>query len=176
MSALAWDHNLYYHRLLLRHLPRTCGRVLDVGCGAGALAAEVATRADHVDALDRSPAMIEQARSVTPANVTCVLADVLDEPLPESAYDAIVSISALHHMPLEDVLPQLARALRPGGLLAAVALPRTDVMRDWHIELTAAIGHRLFGVAFAALRSSGRGHWYAMEPSHSVMPVVLHPP
>ena len=30
-----WDHNAYYHGLLLRHLPRPCGRVLDVGCGAG---------------------------------------------------------------------------------------------------------------------------------------------
>src|SRR5260370_24027082 len=70
MSALDWDHNAYYHRLLLRHLPRPCSRVLDVGCGAGAFAAKLATRAGHVDALDRSPAMIEQARSVVPANVT----------------------------------------------------------------------------------------------------------
>src|ERR1039457_293442 len=48
MNALDWDHNAYYHRLLLRHLPRPCNRVLDVGCGAGAFAVELAKRAEHV--------------------------------------------------------------------------------------------------------------------------------
>jgi SAM-dependent methyltransferase len=176
MRALAWDHNAYYHRLLLRHLPSPCGRVLDVGCGAGALAAELAARADHVDALDRCPAMIEQAKRVAPANVTCLLADVLEEPLGEAQYDAIVSLSALHHLPLGEALPRLAAALRPGGVLAAAALPRPDLRREWPAELTAAVGHRIFGVAFAALRASGRGGWYAMQPSHAIMPVVVDPP
>jgi SAM-dependent methyltransferase len=175
MGVLAWDQNAYYHRLLLRHLPRPCIRVLDVGCGAGVLAAELATRADHVDAIDRAPGMVELAKRIVPANVTCILADVLDEPLPESEYDAIVSLTALHHMPLDEVLPRLASALRPGGVLAVVALPRGDVLRELPAELTAAIGHRLFGVAFAALRAAGRGGWYAIQPSHAAMPVVLEP-
>ncbi len=49
VNALDWDHNAYYHRLLLRHLPRPCNRVLDVGCGAGAFAVELAKRAERVD-------------------------------------------------------------------------------------------------------------------------------
>jgi ubiquinone/menaquinone biosynthesis C-methylase UbiE len=175
MNALDWDHNAYYHRLLLRHLPRPCNRVLDVGCGAGGFAVELAKRAGHVDALDRSPAMIEEAKRVSPPNVTCILADVLQEPLPDARYDAIVSITALHHAPLEEVLPRLARALRPGGVLAAVALPRHDLPHELPVELTAAIGHRLFGTAFATLRSRGRRPWYAMEPAHLIMPVVLDP-
>ena len=176
MSALDWDHNAYYHRLLLRHLPRPCHRVLDVGCGAGAFATELASRAGHVDALDRSPAMIEIASRVTPSNVTCILADVLDEPLPDEGYDAIVSVNALHHVPLEDVLPRLAAALRPGGVLAAAALPRLDLRRELPAELAATVGHRLFGIAFATLRASGRGGWYGKQPSHKIMPVVPHPP
>jgi SAM-dependent methyltransferase len=175
MSALDWDHNAYYHRLLLRHLPRPCSRVLDVGCGAGAFAAKLATRAGHVDALDRSPAMIDQARGVVPANVTCVLADVLLEPLPDARYDAIVSISALHHAPLEESLPRLARALRPGGVLAAAALPRADLRHELAAEMTAAIGHRLYGAAFAIFRATSGGRWYAKEPSHAMMPVVMEP-
>ncbi|HSR87190.1 MAG TPA: class I SAM-dependent methyltransferase [Streptosporangiaceae bacterium] len=175
MSVLAWDHNAYYHRLLLRHLPTPCGRVLDVGCGAGDLAAALARRADHVDALDRSPAMVELARRVVPSNVTCILADVLERPLPESSYDAIVSMSALHHMPLEEVLPRLARALRPGGVLATVALPRADPLREGVAELIAAIAHQLFGVAFVTLRAAGNEGWYAVPPSHAIMPVVLTP-
>jgi SAM-dependent methyltransferase len=174
MSALEWDHNAYYHRLLLRHLPRPCGRVLDVGCGAGAFAVELARRAAHVDALDRSPAMIDAARRVVPSNVTCILADVLHEPLPDARYDAIVSISALHHAPVEEVLPRLAGALRPGGVLAAAALPRLDLAHELPAELTAAIGYRMFGAAFATLRAVGGGRWYAKEPSR-LMPVVLDP-
>jgi SAM-dependent methyltransferase len=175
MNGLDWDHNAYYHRLLLRHLPRPCHRVLDLGCGAGGFAVELAKRAEHVDALDRSPAMIEEAKRVAPPNVTCILADVLQDPLPDARYDAIVSISALHHTPLDEVLPRLAGALRPGGVLAAVALPRLDLLQELPAELTAMIGHRLFGAAFAVLRACGRGRWYVKEPNRGLMPVVLDP-
>ena len=176
MSALDWDHNSYYHRLLLRHLPRRCERVLDVGCGAGALAARLAGRAGHVDALDRSPVMIEAARRAVPGNVTCILGDVLHEPLPAGRYDAIVSLTALHHMPLEDVLPRLAAALRPGGVLAAVALPRLDLPREAAAELAGAVGYRVLGAGFAVLRASGRGSWHERPPGSAAMPMVLDPP
>ena len=46
--------------------------------------------------------MIEEAKRRTPGSVNCVLADVLAEPLPGTDYDAIFSVSALHHMPLKD--------------------------------------------------------------------------
>jgi SAM-dependent methyltransferase len=176
MGALAWDQNAYYHRLLLQHLPPSCGRVLDVGCGAGELAAKLATRSDRVDALDRSATMVEHAKRVVPANVTCIVADVLDEPLPESAYDAIVSMTALHHMALDAALPRLAAALRPGGVLAVVALPRTDLLREWPSELAAGIGYRIFAMAFAVRRAAGRASRYAIQPSHAIMPMVLSPP
>jgi SAM-dependent methyltransferase len=172
MSALDWDHNAYYQGLLLRHLPRPCSRVLDVGCGAGAFAAQLATRSEHVDALDRSPAMIDLARLVTPSNVTCILGDVLLDPLPDGHYDAIVSNTALHHMQLDRVLPRLARALRPGGILAVVALPRTDMPREFPAEVGAAIGHRVLGAGFAVLRASRGGGCYGMGPGHAIMPVL----
>jgi ubiquinone/menaquinone biosynthesis C-methylase UbiE len=176
MRLLDWDHNAYYHRLLIRQLPSPCTRVLDVGCGAGAFAAELARRAEHVDALDRSPAMIEAARQMTPANVTCILSDVMRDPLPAERYDAIVSVTALHHLPIDDALRRLSRALRPGGVLAAVALPRHDLARELPVEFLAATGHRVFGATFAVLRASGRGGWYRLAPSHETMPKVLDPP
>ena len=63
MINLAWDHNSYYHERLLRALPERCGRVLDVGCGTGELAARLAARADRVDALDLSPVMPQRGRT-----------------------------------------------------------------------------------------------------------------
>jgi SAM-dependent methyltransferase len=176
MGLLDWDHNGFYHRLLLRHLPPGSEQVLDVGCGAGAFAAKLARRAGHVDALDRSPAMIEAAKLVVPSNVTCILGDVMTDQLPADHYDAIMSVTVLHHLLLDDALRRLSAALRPGGVLAAIALPRTDLQRDLPVELLAATGHRMFGAAFAVLRVSGRGDWYQLHPNHEAMPKVLDPP
>lgn len=173
---LDWDHNAYYHRLLLRQLPQPCPRVLDVGCGSGAFATQLAQRAEQVDALDRSPEMIEAARLATPSNVQCVLGDAMEDPLPGNNYDAIVSISALHHMPLQEALRYLAAALRPGGVLAVVALPRRDLGHELPIELVAAAGHRLLGALLLAARSVGNKDWLAKDSTHAMMPVVTDPP
>ncbi|KQC37174.1 bifunctional 2-polyprenyl-6-hydroxyphenol methylase/3-demethylubiquinol 3-O-methyltransferase UbiG [Frankia sp. ACN1ag] len=173
---LDWSHNAYYQRLLLRQMPQPARRVLDVGCGAGAFAARLARRSEQVDAVDRSAEMIEQARRATPRNVHCVLGDVLTDPLPGKDYDAIFSISALHHMPLPEALGVLAAALRPGGVLAVVALPRTDLRHELPVEIVAAFGHRLLGAVFLATRLLGRGSGFAKDPAHASMPVVMNPP
>jgi SAM-dependent methyltransferase len=170
--VLDWDHNAYYHRLLLRQLPQRCQRVLDVGCGAGSFAAQLAQRSKQVDAVDRSAAMIEEAKRRTPDNVNCVLADVLVDALPSRDYDAIFSITALHHMPLQDALLVLADALRPGGVLAAVALPRPDPRHEFPVEIVAAVGHRLLGAVFLAKRWLGSRGGFAKDLDPS-MPVVM---
>ncbi len=163
MLNFPWDHNAYYHPLLLRRLPPRCERVLDVGCGAGTFAAKLAARADTVDALDRSPAMVEAARRSTPANVTCRLGDVLTMPLPSGHYDAVTSVSVLHHLPLEEALHRFEVALRPGGVLAAVALPRVEAARELPTELVAVPAHLLIGLL------SSR---YRREETHDVMPMA----
>ena len=141
MVNLAWDHNTYYHQRLLRALPARCDRVLDVGCGAGAFAARLAARAGQVDALDRSPEMIARARQAVPGNVTCLLGDVTAVPLPDGSYDAVTSISALHHLDLTVALPRLAAAMRPGGLLVAVALHRLEVPRGLPAEAVTVLAN-----------------------------------
>jgi SAM-dependent methyltransferase len=173
--TLNWDHNAYYQRLLVKQLPTPCGRVLDVGCGAGAFAARLGGRAERVDAVDKSAAMIEAARRRAPANVTCVHADVMKLSLPAEHYDAIVSITALHHLPLGDALRHLAPALRPGGVLAAVVLPRSELPREAPVEVVAAAADRAFGAVFAALRMTGVDSWYPLEPTDDSMPKVVAP-
>lgn len=173
---LDWDHNAYYQRLLLRQLPRRCERVLDVGCGAGSFALRLAQRSGRVDAVDRSAEMIAEARRRAPENVNCVLADVLVDPLPSEGYDAIVSITALHHMPLEEALTRLSDALVPGGVFAAIALPRRDLRRELPIEVAAVVGHRLLGAAFWLKRLLSSGNGFAKDPDRSSMPVVMDPP
>jgi SAM-dependent methyltransferase len=165
----AWDHNSYYHERLLRALPARCGRVLDVGCGVGEFAARLAERADRVDALDRSPVMIAEAERTVPANVTCLLGDGATADLPAGAYDAVTSISALHHMDLPVVLPRLAAALRPGGLLIAVALHRLEIPRGLPAEGVSVFGNNARRVVLLCL-PAGRQYRREMYRRHAAQP------
>ncbi|WP_448641190.1 class I SAM-dependent methyltransferase [Geodermatophilus sp. URMC 63] len=142
---LSWDHDAHYRPVLLGALPSRCERVLEVGCGGGDLAVLLAERVTRVDAVDRSPEMVALARARVPAAVRVVAADVLDLDLPAGGYDAVVSTSVLHHLPLEEALRSWAAAVRPGGVVAAVALPRVDLPRELPVEAVAAVAHRVVG-------------------------------
>lgn len=113
VNRLAWDHNAYYHRLVLSRLPTGAQRVLDAGCGAGLRAAKLGQRVPHIDAVDRDAIMVQRARLAAGPGVVVRQADLLTDTLPEAAYDVVVSVSALHHLPLHAALPRLATALRP---------------------------------------------------------------
>ncbi|TKJ16821.1 methyltransferase [Blastococcus sp. CCUG 61487] len=167
-----WDHNSWYHRLLLRQVPAGAERALDVGCGAGTLARRLADVVPHVDAFDRSPEMVAEARAVAPPNLDVQVADALTVELPQNSYDAVVSMAVLHHLPLAEALPRMAGWLRPGGVLAAVALPRADLPRGLPVEAAAAVAHHGLGLAFRALRPLTGAELFRHEPSHDAMPVA----
>src|SRR3954447_22300715 len=98
MGVTDWSHNSWYHPLLLRSVPAGAQRVLDVGCGAGALARRLAESVPHVDGVDLSPEMIEAALREAPPNVTFRVGDVLTLDPPPGSYDAILSSAVLHHL------------------------------------------------------------------------------
>ncbi len=168
---LSWDHNAHYRPALLRALPDRCERVLEVGCGAGDLAAVLAGRATSVDAVDRSPQMVALARARVPANVRVIEADVLSLDLPPGGYDAVVGVSVLHHLPLEEALQHLAAAVRPGGVLAMVALPRTDLPRDLPVEALAVVVNRAVGL-WRLARGRSRGGPPPGMPVRAAEPTV----
>jgi SAM-dependent methyltransferase len=108
-----------FERALLACLPAACGRVLEVGCGHGALTRHLAARAESVLAIDLSPEMIRLARSlsVDHSNVEYRVADVMEDALPDAAFDVVLSAATLHHLPLEPAVRTLAAAVKPGGWL-----------------------------------------------------------
>ena len=114
-----FDYLQPWERALLTRLPKRYDRVLDVGCGHGALTRALADRADSVIALDVSPAMIHVARkhSLGRHNIEYVRADVLAYELPEAMFDIVVCVATLHHLPFTSTVHRLANAVRPGGLL-----------------------------------------------------------
>jgi SAM-dependent methyltransferase len=100
----------------------------------------------------------------------------MELPLPAEHYDAIVSITPLHHVPLDEALRHLAPALRPGGVLAAVVVPRPDLPREASTEVVAAVANRALGALFAAPRPTGHGGWYGLDPINEAMPKVFDAP
>jgi len=101
--------------------PRT---VVDLGCGAGALARACADRWPEatVFGLDSSAEMLARAAAV-PSTVHWAQADVAEWRQKEPV-DLIVSNAALHWLPDHEALfPRLVSFLPPGGVLA-VQMPR----------------------------------------------------
>jgi SAM-dependent methyltransferase len=135
---LAWVHHVGYSQhaeqtgpgvvALLREGGLGPGAsVLDVGCGSGLLARQLRAAGFVVRGVDASPAMIELARDYEPdAKFDVVSLPTGLEPgdngaLPES--DAVVSTGhVLNYLDtraqIAQALSELARAVRPGGLLA----------------------------------------------------------
>lgn len=96
-------------------------RVLDVGCGPGALTSLLVTRlgAGHVAAVDPSPPFVAAAAA------RCHGADVRrgvaeDLPFPDDSFDAALAQLVVHFMrdPVKG-LRQMGRVTRPGGTVAA---------------------------------------------------------
>jgi 2-polyprenyl-3-methyl-5-hydroxy-6-metoxy-1,4-benzoquinol methylase len=115
--------------------------------------------------------MVALARERVPANVDVWVDDITIAQLPSAHYDVVTSISALHHVELAQVLPRLAEALRPGGLLIAVALPRTDLPRDIPIEALSSVGNRVLGAAFRLEQVLTGRRRYAHEATVREMPM-----
>ena len=96
-------------------------RVLDVGCGPGALTAELVRRvgASAVAAADPMAHFVAAARQRNPG-VEVVQASAESLPFPDSGFDATLAQLVVHFMtdPLAGI-SEMARVTRAGGVVAA---------------------------------------------------------
>ncbi len=91
-------------------------RILDLGCGDGALTAELVAAGAEVVGCDASVELLEAARA---RGLDVVQADGHALPF-EAEFDAVFSNAALHWMTRPgDVVAGVGRALRPGGRFVA---------------------------------------------------------
>src|SRR5215467_8284720 len=97
---------------------------LDVGCGTGFLALELAARGHQVVGVDFASAMIEEARRKAAARGLSVRfeeADAEQLPFAPRSFDLVISRHVLWTLPHpQAAIGEWTRVLRPGGRLAVV--------------------------------------------------------
>lgn len=145
-AAPNWDRTLdrlgqrdEYEMILRASLPlqepravRLTPRVLDCGVGTGALSqalAKVWPTPFELDGIDISPLMLERAsRNLREASVEATLrqGDVRRLPYPNGAFDLVMTAHVLEHLvDPQAALREIARVLKPGGLLIACLTRRS---------------------------------------------------
>jgi SAM-dependent methyltransferase len=105
------------------------GDALDLGCGGGQASLRLAARGYRVVGVDFAPSAIELARRNAPA-LAFIVGDCLALELPAARFDLAVDNHALHCLIGADrarFLREVARVLRPGGLLFSETMSRDGV-------------------------------------------------
>jgi len=113
-------------------------RVLDVGCGTGALAVSIRTKFPHVEVvgLDPDPKALSIARrKAKRAGVAVRFDQGYGGALPyrDAEFDRVTSSLMLHHLDLATrhrMLRDLLRVLRPGGSLHLLDFGRSEEQSD----------------------------------------------
>jgi ubiquinone/menaquinone biosynthesis C-methylase UbiE len=166
------------------------GRVLEAGCGTGAICRELAGRPGigAVVGLDPSPFFLERARALAAgiAGLAFDEGDARAMPYGDGAFDVVLFHTCLSHVPRpEAALGEAFRVLRPGGRLAilegdyattTVAIGPYDPLQTCVEAALAALVHdrwvvrRLAGLVaaagFAVERFDSYGYVQAAAPDY----------
>lgn len=134
-------------------LPQT-GRVLDVACGSSPL---WPLPGRHYVGVDASTAELAAARDRGVPHLVQATAAAL--PIPDASVDAVTCSMSLQILtPLADVLAEISRVLRPGGLLVAT-MPARGPLRPADLPALAGL-----------LVTLGRGLGYPNDPALRQLP------
>lgn len=112
-------------------------RILDAGCGTGALAVECALRGAHVVAIDLSPTLVALAQDRAPRDlkggaIVFRSGDMLDAGL--GRFDHVVAMDSLIHYQAADIVRVLSGlAARTSSSLLITHAPRTPALTLMHI-------------------------------------------
>lgn len=127
-SWIAWarrpGHDSYwqFHRdRFLELLPPPRGQVLDLGCGEGRVARDLASRGYRVVGIDRSQAMVRAAASAGTPGV--LVADAAGLPFRDRAFDLVIAFMSPQDMDdLPGAVREAARVLTASGRLCLAAV------------------------------------------------------
>ncbi|MFI1091489.1 class I SAM-dependent methyltransferase [Streptomyces sp. NPDC020917] len=134
--------------------------VLDLGAGTGKLTGVLTDLGHRVTAVEPDPGMLAELRVRFPG-VTAQAGGAEDIPLPDASVDAVLVGQAFHWFDQDRALPEIARVLRPGGVLAALWNGDDDRV-EWIAELGRISGSRVSFVDWPS--SHGIGAHPAFSP------------
>lgn len=125
-------------------------RVLDIGCGDGALVAALARRGAIVTGLDRNPVMLAAARARLDASgLETALCEGDGAALlcPDNTFDLVTAVTVLCFVAdATRVLAEIARVLRPGGRLVIGELGRWSLWAARR-RVASCLGHKTWRAA-----------------------------
>lgn len=149
MAGDYWNHNVAFHRRIVRDAALRGGNALDVGCGDGLLLAHLATVCRCVVGLDPDVQVVARARRRLEQNpqAEVLLDDVMDPDLPQriGTFETVSCVATLHHLPLEPALARLSELVAPGGRLIVVGLAANGSLWDWVLSALAVLPLRVVG-------------------------------
>jgi SAM-dependent methyltransferase len=103
--------------------------VLDLGAGTGKLSEVLVALDRDVIAVDPVEEMLDELELAVPG-VPRILGTAEEIPIEDDSFDAVVAGQAWHWFEPHRALPEIARVLRPGGILGLVWNSR-DLRADW---------------------------------------------
>ena len=127
-------------------------RVLDLACGTGDIAFELAAAGARVTGLDITQRMIEIARSKRPVSthrVTFVTGDMMALPFPDGSFSIVTTGYGLRNVPeLSIALAEIQRVLSPGGVMLSLDFdrPANRVTRTVYLGYLTIVGSILGAV------------------------------
>ena len=118
------------------------GPVLDLGCGTGALAEALTGRGFDVIGVDREPSMLGRARTRSAVRSRLVRADAAHLPFRSGSFASCAATFPANFILQQASLDEIARVLRPGGVVAVVMSGYTERWPLWRQPIRLAL--RLF--------------------------------
>ena len=106
--------------------PAPGAAALDLACGTGDIAFELARRGARVTGLDLTHRMLQLARGKAGAGaVRFVTGDMTALPFPDDSFDLVTTGYGIRNVPrIEPALAEIRRVLRPGGVLLSLDFDR----------------------------------------------------
>lgn len=95
-------------------------RILDIGCGTGISARELARTGARVIGCDRDRQMLRIARGIKCSGVSYRLAVAERLPFTSNNFDVVTAFSAFHWFANAAAIAEIARVLKPGGVFFVV--------------------------------------------------------
>ena len=118
--------------------------LLEVGCGAGAFTKGLASDTARTVGADFSLGMVRRARQLHIPRAEFTVAEASCLPYGSSLFDRVLCYSVFNNFPshayAQQVVEELIRVTKPGGLVLIGQVPNAERKKEWHRTYSARFG------------------------------------